>query len=673
MKKQKKYIELAKMRTATSILLALVLWTTARVAAQSGGAGEWGGTTDIFDYPVGARAMALGGAYVTAADDPFSLYWNPATLDNVQAMSIGFYHTGLSGGAKYDYLSYVYPTITYGTFSAGLLRLALSDIPTRADDATYLGSQDYSRTLYMVGYGKYLFPWLSVGVTVKIEHLNMPGYFDAGSLGSYSESAIGGDLGLVVASPLQSGMLRDWLVGFNYQNAVQRTLQLADEREHSPRNFRFGLSRKFYIGGGANHLLGAFAVDNSQAEDVPNYYHFGGEFGFKETLMLRLGYNRRGDYSDGYGMTWGLGIRYIGFQIDYSYWSGVDAFFTGSHRISVTADIGKTRAQKVTDREAEQMRRIQEEAQKAIEDARRNTFYTGIAEAREYFEKADYPRAFSAINRVLVLEETGADLDFPAARELAKQINEAIERQNQLALENEINRSKQEMEAQQRQQQIREHYDKATALWEDEQYREAIVECDRALQFDSQHKAVLELRRVIDEDLSNKIAELISTANKLYQSNRTFEALRYYNEALPLARGRQEVESFIEGRIKLLDNKLGFENILRRAVDYENNNQWNEAAELYGQALKSNPNNVEVQKKYREAHARANATQMEMTPEVARIYTMGMRALRDENYDEAIKYYQQALEQQPLNKTILNALDYARNQKRRATSPGATN
>ena len=94
---------------------------------------------------------------------------------------------------------------------------------------------------------------------------------------------------------------------------------------------------------------------------------------------------------------------------------------------------------------------------------------------------------------------------------------------------------------------------------------------------------------------------------------------------------------------------------------------------MYGQALKSNPNNVEVQKKYREAHARANATQMEMTPEVARIYTMGMRALRDENYDEAIKYYQQALEEQPLNKTILNALDYARNQKRRATSPGATN
>ncbi|MBN1479823.1 PorV/PorQ family protein [candidate division KSB1 bacterium] len=644
---------------------------------QSGGAtNEYGGTTDIFDYPVGARAMALGGAYVTAADDPFSLYWNPATLENVKAMSIGFYHTGLSGGTQYDFLSYVYPTISFGSFAAGVLRLALSDIPNRARDASYLGSQDYSRTLYMVGYGKYLFKWLSIGATAKIEHLNTPGYFDelSGSLGSYSESAVGGDFGLIFSSPFSRALLRNWLIGFNYQNVIQRSVQLSDKKEYSPRNFRFGLSRKFYIGNGTSHFLFAFESDNTEAKYVPNYLHFGGEFGFKEIFMLRVGYNKRGSYADGYGMTYGAGIRYLGFQLDYSYWSGVDMFFEGSHRISVSANIGKTREQKITDREARELERIQEEARKSREEERRNIFYTGMAQAREYFEKADYPRAFSAINRVLVLDDgSNGDLDFQQARDLAAQIDEAIKRQQQLALENEIAKTKQELEIQQQQQLIREHYDKAMAFWEDEQYREAIVECDRALQYDPNDKAVLDLRKMADDDLRNKINDLLSTANDLYKNNRTFDALKYYNDALPLASGIEEVESFIQGRINLLDNQLSFQNLIRRAVDYENSRQWEEAAELYQQALRSKPNNAELQRKYKEAHARANARQMEMTPEVARIYTMGVRAFRDEKFDEAIKYYEQALDKQPLNKTILNALDYARNQKRRANIPSETN
>ena len=140
-----------------------------------------------------------------------------------------------------------------------------------------------------------------------------------------------------------------------------------------------------------------------------------------------------------------------------------------------------------------------------------------------------------------------------------------------------------------------------------------------------------------------------------------------------LARGLAEIESFITGRIRILDGKLAYENLIRRAVDYENQGKWKEASKLYEQALKSNPNSKEIQKRYREAHARANAKQMEMTPQVKALYTKGYRALSDGNYDEAINYYEQALEMQPLNKTILRALDHARNQKRRANTAAAAN
>lgn len=658
--------------TILTLCTALALLIPMASFAQSGGtsASEWGGTNDIFDFPVGARAMALGGAYVTVADDPFSLYWNPATLENVEAMSVGFYHTGLSGGTQYDYLSYVYPTISFGTFSAGILRMALGDIETRHTDAALLGSQDYSRTLYMVGYGKYLFDWLSVGATVKIEHMSIPGYLDTGN---FSETAVGGDFGMILKSPLSNSFLRNWQLGFNYQNAVQRSMQLATKRQYSPRNFRFGLSRKFYISDGSNHLLFAYELDNTEAPDVPNYTHVGGEFGFRDMFMLRLGYDKRGDTSDGYGMTYGMGIRYIGFQLDYSYWSGVDAFFTGSHRVSITADIGKTRSQKIADRESDEFRRIQEEAHKADEQRRKNIYFTGMAEAREHFEKREYIRASNSINRVLVLDESGVDPEFQEARLLAAQINEAIENQRRLEIENEKARTKQELEDANKRQQVQEHYDRAMDFWENELYRDAIVECDRALEIDPNDKATQDLRKMADTDLRAKIRSLLEAASEMYKKNNAFEAIKFYREALPLARGMTETEGFIQGRINALSSQLDFQNLLRQAMEYENNEQWKEAASLYQQALRSNPNNKDVQRKYQEANARANAKKMEPTPEVNRLYTLGMRALRDGNYDEAISYYQQALDEQPLNETILRALDYARNQKRRAESPEETN
>ncbi len=659
------------------IVLFCLLLTTGKISrAQSGGAsGQYGGTVDIFDFQVGARAMAMGGAYVSAADDPFALYWNPATLENVPAMGIGFYHTNLPLGTQYDFVSFTYPTLSFGTFSAGLLRLATGDIGLRDTDASYLGTQDYSRNLYLVGYGKKLFSWMSVGATMKIEYSIFPGNVDAltGSIGSYTESAVGADIGLLLYSPWSGGLLRDWLVGFNYQNAVQRSVQLEDIKEYSPRDFRFGFSRKFYLSQRQNHLLFAFELDKNDAEQVPNYIHVGGEFAFRNIFMLRLGWNKRGENSNGYGITYGLGVKHLGFQIDYSYWNGVDAFFDGSHRLSVAATIGKTKEQKLAEIQAERDRLIREEAQRQFEEERANAYHTGLAQAKEYFQKGDLPRANSAIYKVLLLDESGEDPAFQEARDLAAQIDAALEEERQKALNDEIARTREEVEIRQRQQLVQEHYDKAMAFFESEQYREAIIECDRALELDPKNNMVQKLRKMADEDLRNKIGEMISTAGRLDKSGRTFDALQYYNRALPLARGLEEIESFIKGRIRILDGKLAYENLIRRAVDYENQNQWAEAAKLYEQALKSNPNNKEIQKRYREAHARANAKQMEMTPEVKALYTKGYRALRDGNYDEAISYYEQALELQPLNKTILRALDHARNQRRRANTTAAAN
>ena len=673
-----KYINKGIMKNAkiSIALFFLVILSMGRPAsAQTSNAAQYGGTTDIFDFQVGARAMAMGGAYVTVADDPFSLYWNPATLENVPAMGVGLYHTNLPLGTQYDFVSFIYPSLNYGTFSAGLLRLSTGDIPIRDVDASFQGAQEYARNLYLVGYGKKLFSWMSIGATTKIEYSVFPGNEDpmTGSMGSYAESAIGADIGLLLYSPWSNGFLKNWLVGFNYQNAIQRAFQLEDVKQYSPRDFRFGMSRKFSLSQGQNHFLFAFELDNPSAEGVPNYLHLGSEFAVRNAFMLRMGWNRRGKESDGYGLTYGLGVRHIGFQIDYSYYNGVDSFFGSSHRISVSATIGKSKDQKTAEIQAERDRIVAEQAQQQFREKRENAYHTGLAQAREYFKKGDLPHANAAINKVLSLDDTDEDPSFGDARELHVQITAAIKEESDKAMDDEIARTREEVEVRERQRLVQRHYDNAMAFFESEQYRQAILECDRALELDPKSTMVASLRKMSDEDLRRSIGEMIETAGRLDKSGRTFDALQYYNRALPLARGLEQIESFITGRISILDGKLAYEDLMRRAVDYENQNQWADAANLYSQVRKSNPNNKEIERRYREAHARANAKQMEMTPQVKALYTKGYRELSDSNYDEAISYYEQALELQPLNKTILRALDHARNQKRRASSAAAAN
>ncbi len=656
------------------VVALLLMGFFAQAAAQGGGTGNsnaWGGTTDIFDTPVGARAMAMGGAYVTVADDPFALYWNPSALENVSTLSIGFYHTTLPAATHYDFLSLTYPTLSFGTFSAGLLRIATGNIMITDENASVYGTDSYGRVMYMVGYGKKLFgDIISIGATAKIDRLDMPGLANkgAGDWGTFTESALGGDVGLLVYSPFDNALLRNWTMGFNYQNAFQRAMQLESHKELSNRNFRFGMSRPFLFGDGAYHLLMAFELDKNQDSTVPDFLHLGTEFGFRNFFMLRLGYNKRGSNNDGYGLTYGFGVSHMGFQLDYSYWNGVDSFFGSSHRISITASIGMTREEKREAIEAERVRRIQEEARKQYAKDRRDALYSGLAEAREFFQDGEYTRAKASIDKVLAWDPEGEDPEFDDARTLEEQIIAALEKEREREFHKQVNSAREEVQVRQQQQLVQQHYDQAMAYYESEQYRAAIEECDRALAYDADNEMVLQLKAMVDDDLKRRIADLIKSANDKQNRGRSFEALQLNNQALQLARGVEDWETLIAGKIRELEGRLEYENLLRRAVEYENNNQWAEAAEIYEQALRRSPNNQELQKRFREANARANAKQMDMTPDVKKLYVNGYNALKDKDYDSAIQYYEQALKLQPLNKTILRALDYARNKKRQAAN-----
>ncbi len=629
---------------------------------------QWGGMTDIFDSPVGARAMAMGGAYVSVANDPFALYWNPAALDQIPQMGLGFYYSNLPAGTQYNYFSYAYPTLTMGTMSVGILRLSTGDITVRDDDATKLGSTNYSRTLFLFGYGYQMLDWMSLGATFKLERVDLPGYADNSlNVSNITESGFGTDVGILL-SPFNSGVLGNVKIGLNIQNFIQRSIRAIEDRETTPRNYRFGLSKTVVMSNPKNYLTFAFEMDVNERQfsnnfnyNIPTQYHMGVEYDFNQNFMLRLGYDMRPDITDTKSAmpTYGFGLKFVGFELDYSYWNGWDSLLGSSHRLSFVMNIGKDREQRLAEIREKEIQRIQEEVYRQKQLERQNAIVSGMARANQFFESKDYARAFTTINKVLTYDESGDDPELADARDLLSRINMAIKKQQEE--ENlELLKRDQEAAARRRQQQlVEEHYNKAMGYFADEEYPDALLECERALEVEPNSEIVKELRDKITEDLKQKLKELLENAKKFEERGQRYEAVNYYNRARRLARGNKQVESYIANRLNRLELRLNNEDKVRRAAIYERDKNWKEAAALYEDALKSDPNNKELQKKYKATKQRAEARQMKMTPEVKDLYTKGVMAYTKGDFKTALDFYQKALDLQPNNISILRALDAA--------------
>ncbi|MBN1542254.1 PorV/PorQ family protein [candidate division KSB1 bacterium] len=650
------------MKTWIRTLFLCVLLCTSLVRAQ--GSVGWGGVNDIFDLPVGANALAMGGANVAAANDPFALYWNPAALEQVQQMSLGLYLQNLPYGGQYNYIAFAYPSLFRGSVSFGMLRLASDDIENRGvDDATLLGTLNYSRTLFMLGYGLRLFNWLSVGSTLKFERAVFPGPEDALTLqpSSLVGTSFGADAGLIFSPQFDNFLVRNTVVGINAQNILPRSMRIIDREDTTPRNFRLGLVRSFPMGGAGSAFRLSLELNQSEETSIPMRFFSGFEYNFHGTAMLR------GGLYDGQ-LTYGAGIKVIGLQLDYSYWNGYDTFLGNSHRISAIIHIGKSRDERLAEHRQREMERIEREIRAQLAQARRETINTSMSKARSFVNLGEFERAANEIYKVLSFDESGDDPEFSEARALRDQIERAIEDKR---LEQErLARQRDEAESQRRsrEQAIRDYHQKALAYYQDEDYPAVIVECERALELDKNRADIQDLKIKAESDLRNKIDRLATQGIELAQQGRTSEAINIFTQAKRLARGNPTAESFIENRIRALEQSLDKDDLVRRALIKEQNKEWSDAAELYRNALQYDPNNNALRKKYQEAFARANARDMEMTPEVLELYSKGSDAFVRGNYQESLRYYEEALRLQPNNRAILRGIDVVRERMQKQQS-----
>lgn len=615
--------------------------------------GQMGGQRHLFTYGIGARALGLGGACVADPRDPTALFWNPSALDLLERKSVVTFYANLPWGASLQALGLVLPTRNVGTVGFGYARIGIGGVPARSTHNEPEGTFGFEQQEILVAYAKQLLPWLSMGVTGKLERQELAGF---------AASALGADAGLVYVSRFDNLLLRDLRVGVSVCNLVGPRLRLAGAEgevvaapERLPATVRAGLARAFRTAGDGSAL--AVYLDIDKSEGVPVQLRMGSEYLFRGTAMVRAGLNNGAP-------SFGAGLAYSSFQIDYSYGWFAERDVAPNHRVSITFSFGLTKQEMVRRAELRRAQEIEEEMRARREWERRQIILSGVREGQAALDRGDYYVAFREFTRVLSIPDSvGLDPDLVEARQEAREKLRLTDQRLQEQFAQEAARRAQEREIQRRQAFVEEHFRKAQAFLAENAFGAAIRELDRILEEFPDNAQAREFRDKAVQDQRAAAQAVIQNAEReARKPGGANEAIRIYREAARIAEGQPDLVSLVEGRIARLTQELNFDNLFRQGLEERRNGNYAAAAEAFKRAMQFQPQNQVVRKHYEEALERALAKDVEPVGKARDLYREGFRLYQQNRFEEALQKFEEANREQPYVRRILQGIDAAKEQ-----------
>ncbi len=267
-------------------LLLLLLCAGALAAGETG--------AQFLKIGVGAKAMAMGGAFSAIADDASAIYWNPAGLARQEAPSVlatygmWFEHMG--------HHTFAAAMPVGGGHWGGLVCYSPSgDIPSVGADLDELGEYDAYDFSGSLAFADQVGADLSYGVGVKLIQ---------SSIENESATGYAADAGVLYELPQLEGLS----LGLAVQN-MGPELKFISDGDPLPLIVRGGVAFE------AGHLV--VAADASKPRDNDVSVHLGAEYLIAEILALRAGFLTRPEMES--AVTFGLGVTWRRLSVGYAY------------------------------------------------------------------------------------------------------------------------------------------------------------------------------------------------------------------------------------------------------------------------------------------------------------------------------------------------------------------
>jgi len=304
----------AALAVTVAIATACTCGIAPRAAAQTTLGGQRVGTSsgDFLKIGAGAKAVAMGEAFIAIADDPSALYWNPAGIALSDSRAILFSHTSWLTDVSVEYLAVVAPVPRLASGVAGVQMAGLS---TELDETTELQpdgtgrSFSYSDLLIGVGYARYFTDKFAIGFNAK-----------------YLREDLGSEVGGGVVNTWLADLGTMYHVGFRDMNFAVAISNFGPEISPSdgyvrvnqsggftltqdtdfigfapPTTFKIGLSSTVFESG---DFHGVGSLEMNRPGDNAETLKLGGEVLFRERIAARAGYVANADelkFSGGVG------------------------------------------------------------------------------------------------------------------------------------------------------------------------------------------------------------------------------------------------------------------------------------------------------------------------------------------------------------------------------------
>lgn len=259
-------------KTFAALLLCLLL---ASEAFALGEAGQPGG---YLRAGVGARALALGNAYVSVDDEADAVFWNPAGLGLLKQGSFASSVSSLSLNRQASDAELAWPFGLSGhgagTWALGWTHFSLgNDFEGRSSDTASFYTFGDDQNTYVLSHGRAITPWLMLGLSGKLyEH----------RIDTFNAYGGGLDIGLLLI-PMPG--FRLGVTGSDLLSSMQWDTGYV---ERFPFSLRVGLSAELF----KSYLLLCGQVTEVQGRDLA--YEAGLEFRVAKLLAARIGIQELG-------------------------------------------------------------------------------------------------------------------------------------------------------------------------------------------------------------------------------------------------------------------------------------------------------------------------------------------------------------------------------------------
>lgn len=278
----------------------------------------------------GARALGMGSAYVSVADDASSLYWNPAGMVSMGRPEVQTFYSPWLVETQFYHNTAVVPLGAFGTIGVSFTALTMDEMMVRTvqdpEPSDYGERFDAGNLAMGIAFAKKLTDRFSFGLKTKfiqesIWQMSAQGFaIDIGTLFitkkdlriGMSISNFGGKLGMEGVNTLVDIDVDENIYGNN--DRIDGSL--GTSKWPLPLIFRFGLSREFMFTDKVKCLI---AVDAIHPNNNPEYLNVGMECSAMDLLFLRIGrshtlyelkFKDGADRGPEHGLSFGGGIRY---------------------------------------------------------------------------------------------------------------------------------------------------------------------------------------------------------------------------------------------------------------------------------------------------------------------------------------------------------------------------